>query len=62
MCLQPRAEVLESRALLSAGHAVHARAIPASAGGRLAHHDFANGLLTFQIQTAPAPKNLAKGP
>ena len=22
----------------------------------------ANGLLTFQIQTAPAPKNLAKGP
>jgi hypothetical protein len=43
--VQPQAEVLESRALLSAGHAVHARAIHASAGGRLAHPD------TFLVPT-----------
>jgi hypothetical protein len=43
------AELLESRTLLSDAHVLHL-------------HSHANGLLTFQLQTAPAPRNLAKGP
>jgi len=57
--VQPRAEVLESRALLSAGHAVHAHAIHARAGGRLAHPD--TFLVPTGVRTSPRTGGAAVG-